>query len=212
MTARIKDLGRRIELVSMDVHFKDISIGLYETEEGGEARFLPMTYSQVEGSDERVSSLWDALIVCAGLEPDAETGKLGFPCGARHGTAIKRIFLDAAKRDPSLPLENPAMEIFDKKTERNVSVTGDGKGGYTFAADGPEEGRDRRVGAIAKGLARLAELDVESNDTVRFPCGHAHDAMVGMLLYRSLNVRAAIREQEELAARGKLTAPSAQND
>ena len=90
-------------------------------------------------------------------------------------------------------------------TADTVSVTVD-------TADGPVEDRDKRIGAIAKGLARLAEMEVVSNDTVRFPCGHAHDAMVGSLLYRALNVRAAIREQEELAARGMLTAPSAQSE
>ena len=210
MAARIRDLGRRIELVSMDPHHKGISIGLYETE--AEGRFLLHSYSQLDGSADRVARLGAAVITCTGLAPLGDKGRLGFACGARHGTAVRRIFLDAAKRDPKEPLETPAMAIFDKKTERNVAVTGDGKGGYTVTADGPVEDRDKRIGAIAKGLARLAEMEVVSNDTVRFPCGHAHDAMVGSLLYRALNVRAAIREQEELAARGMLTAPSAQSE
>ena len=104
------------------------------------------------------------------------------------------------------------MSIFDKKTERTITVTSDGAGGYRLAADGPEEGRDRRVGAIAKGLVKLAEMELVADDQVRFACGHAHDAMIGLLLGRALNVRAAMREQEDQAGRGVLAAPSAQSD
>ena len=43
-----------------------------------------------------------------------------------------------------------------------------------------------------------------------FACGHDHDELVGLLLGRALNVRAAMREAEAAAARGVLAAPSAQ--
>jgi hypothetical protein len=45
---------------------------------------------------------------------------------------------------------------------------------------------------------------------VGFACGHEHDALIGMLLPRALNLRAAMREQEEAMSRGMLVAPSAQ--
>jgi hypothetical protein len=40
-----------------------------------------------------------------------------------------------------------------------------------------------------------------------FACGHDHDALVGMLLPRAVNVRDTLREEEQIAARGLLTAP-----
>ncbi len=45
---------------------------------------------------------------------------------------------------------------------------------------------------------------------VKFGCGTPHDALMGLLLYRALNARAALRETEMMASRGVLAAPSAQ--
>jgi hypothetical protein len=45
---------------------------------------------------------------------------------------------------------------------------------------------------------------------VSFPCGERHDALVGLLLVRAQNLRAALREEELTATRGILAAPSAQ--
>ena len=42
-------------------------------------------------------------------------------------------------------------------------------------------------------------MESAAEDKVRFACGHAHDAMIGLLLGRALNVHAAIREQEDQA-------------
>jgi hypothetical protein len=45
---------------------------------------------------------------------------------------------------------------------------------------------------------------------VAFACGQSHDALVGLLLVRALNVRAVLREEEVQATRGTLAAPSTQ--
>jgi len=45
---------------------------------------------------------------------------------------------------------------------------------------------------------------------VVFPCGRPHDELMGLLLPRALNARAALREEEMAASRGMLVAPSAQ--
>ena len=84
------------------------------------------------------------------------------------------------------------------------SVTSRGAGDYGVSADGEEDGRDRRVGAITKGLIKLAQTEAIADDAVRFSCGQTHNAMVGLLLPRALNVRAVMREQEDQAARGGL--------
>jgi hypothetical protein len=209
--AHIEDLGKRIELVSMDPHCDDISIGLYEQGEGDGFSFLPHTYSQLDGAAARIGFLVEAMATLGGLERVANGG-LRFPCGVEHAMGCRRIFLESCKIPTGSALDAKPLAIFDKKSERTITVTSDGKGGYHLTADGPEDGRDRRVGAIAKGLAKLAEMDSDADDHVRFACGHAHDAMIGLLLGRALNVRAAIREQEDKATRGVLAAPSAQSD
>ena len=47
---------------------------------------------------------------------------------------------------------------------------------------------------------------------VAFPCGLTHDALVGLLLPRALNVRAALREEETKATRGVLVSPGAREE
>lgn len=213
MVAHIEDLGRRIELVSMDKHFHDISIGLYERAEGQGYSFVPHTYSQLDGAADRIDFLIEAMVTLGGLERTAN-GHAGvrFPCGSEHALGCRRIFLESCKLASGSALEAKPLTIFDKKSERTVTVTSDGAGTYQLTADGPEEGRDRRIAAIAKGLIKLAEMEPVADDQVRFACGHAHDAMIGLLLGRALNVRAAIREQEDQASRGVLSAPSAQSE
>jgi len=211
--AHIEDLGERIELVSMDQHFHDISIGLYERTDGGTHSFLPHTYSQLNGAADRIDFLVGAMATLGGMERVGNgDGVLQFPCGAEHTLGCRRIFLESCKIASGTALEPKPLSIFDKKTERTITVTSDGSGAYQLTADGPEDGRDRRVGAVAKGLVKLAQMDSDAEDQVRFACGHAHDAMIGLLLARALNVRAAMREQEDQAGRGVLAAPSAQSD
>ena len=211
--AHIEDLGHRIELVSMDTHCHDISIGLYEQGEGAAFSFLPHTYSRLDGAAARIDFLVEAMITLGGMErAENGSGGLRFQCGVEHPMGCRRIFLESCKIPTGSALEAKPLSIFDKKSERTITVTGDGSGGYQLTADGPEDGRDRRVGAIAKGLIKLAEMDAVADDHVRFACGHAHDAMIGLLLRRALNVRAAIREQEDKAGRGVLAAPSAQSE
>ena len=49
------DIGKRIELVSMDRHFHDISLGLYCLDGADGAEFLVHSYSRLAGVPERVA-------------------------------------------------------------------------------------------------------------------------------------------------------------
>lgn len=210
----IQALGRRIELVSMDRTCGDISIALYETDDtAGQTTFLVHTYSALDGAAARIDFVVQAMRVLGGMEAVPGVGHgVRFPCGAIHALACRRIFLEACKLASDTPLAEKPLVTLDKKSDRTVTVTSSGSGDYSVSANGPEDGRDRRVAAIAKGLAKLAEVDLAGDDTVRFACGQAHDAMIGLLLPRAFNVRVAMREQEEAAGRGVLAAPSAQSE
>ena len=100
------------------------------------------------------------------------------------------------------------MSIFDKKAGCTIAVSSLGEGAYQIAAE--EEGKDRRVSAITGGLIKLGQMEDQAADRVAFSCGHAHDALLGLLLVRAPNVRAAMREQEQDSSRGMLSAPSQQ--
>ena len=212
---RLLELGERLELVSMDPHFHDISISLYRCSgEGGASGFLAHSYSGKGGAAERLGFVMRAMAAMGGMGPaPGQPERLAFACGAEHRAAVKRLFLEACKRAPGADIEVQPMRIYDKKNDFTIAATAVGGGGYRIAAvDG--EGNDKaaqRVDGVTRGLVKLAEMEAGANaGEARFPCGAAHDELVGLLLGRALNVRAAMREAEAAAARGVLAAPSAQ--
>jgi hypothetical protein len=199
------DLGRRIELVSMDPHCADITIGLYEQPDG----YVVHSYSSLPEALPRLDSIRRAMQVLGGVAE--RQGRLSFPCGARHFLAIRRTFLEACKLAPGATVDARPLTITDKKLDRNVVVRSLGGGLYELSADGSADAA-ARLESIAGGYRKLAEVEFvpAQPQQFRFACGHQHNALVGLLLARALNVRAALREQEMAASRGQLVAPSAQ--
>ena len=212
---RLLELGERLELVSMDPHFHDISISLYRsTGEGGASGFLAHSYSTREGAAERLGFVMRAMAVMGGMGPGpGQPERLAFACGAAHKAAVKRLFLEACKRATGAEVAAQPMRVYDKKNDLTIDATAVGDGRYRIAAAG-SEGNDKaaqRVDGVTRGLIKLAELEPGAEPgEVRFPCGFSHDELVGLLIGRALNVRAAMREAEAAAARGILAAPSAQ--
>jgi hypothetical protein len=204
------DLGRRIELVSMDPHFRDITIGLYEQTRNGVPEYVVHSYSGLDGTPQRVGFVAQAMEVLGGLE--LADGHLRFSCGARHYLAVRRVFLEAAKMAPEATLAPRPLAIVDKKLDRIVTVTRLEPGVYELSAAGPREAWASRVESIAGGLRKLAELEFIAGEPyrVKFTSGQIHDSLVGLLMPRALNVRAVLREEETAASRGMLVAPSAQ--
>jgi hypothetical protein len=203
------DLGRRIELVSMDPHCSNITIGLYEPS-GDTAEYLIHSYSGLAVAGPRLDSIRRAMHILGGVEVRRE--RLRFPCGAAHQLAIRRLFLEACKLAPAAVVDPRPLAVRDKKLDGTVTVRSLGEGLYELIANGPAELAAARLEAIAAGYRKLAEVEIIPAEPhcFRFGCGQSHDALVALLLPRALNVRAALREQEMAAARGTLVAPSAQ--
>jgi hypothetical protein len=213
--AHVVALGRRIDLCSMDTWFENISISLYEqAEPGGTSAYLLHSYSGKPGVDRRLAALALAMEVLGGMVP-AGPNRLRFACGKSHRLACRRVFIAAYRLKPgNAPTVQPLL-IADRASGRQITVEGNGTGRYQVCADGLEAGRAQRIGAIGRGLARLTEMTLEggaSADAVSFTCGTTHDALIGLLLSPALNLRAAMREQEEAMTKGLLVAPSAQQN
>lgn len=205
------DLGSRVELVSMDSHFDDISIALYSPDDLGLPGYKVHTYSQRPGAADRVAGVARAMQVLGGMEQTSD-GLLRFPCGHAHLLAVKRLFLEACKLPPGQPPKPRPLHIFDKKANTTIAVASLGQGLYEVRATEQTRGVERRVATIARGLIRLGEMEevADQPNQAQFACGHSHDALIGLLLVRAPNVRAAVREAEALASRGVLSAPSTQ--
>ena len=215
---RVVDIGRRIELVPIDPHFHDITIGLYcqqtlNAKTGKEAPvFLVHTYSHISGATERIENVVQSMQTLGGMltTPD---GLLYFPCHSAHIAACRRVFLEACKLAPNTPAEPRPLNILDKKSQLTINVDSTGKGIYRVTAEGEGRGAARRISAIAGGLAKLGEMEsieTDTKDTVVFGCSQSHDVLIGLLLTRAPNVRIVLSEEEMGSARGVLAAPSQQ--
>ncbi|MDX1982883.1 MAG: hypothetical protein SFV51_21615 [Bryobacteraceae bacterium] len=190
------DIGTRVELVPMDPQCHDITLGLYRVEDGAGPAYLVHTYSSKPGAAARVEFVSGAMASLGAMIRDGL--HLRHACGAAHHAATKRLFLEACKLPSGeAPAPRP-LSVVDKKSGKTVTVTS----GHQVDA----EGDTARAEAIAAGLRKLAEL----NAATAFDCGHPHDELIGLLLPRALNVRAVLREEEAIASRGLLVAPSAQ--
>lgn len=199
----------RAELVSMDPHCHDVSIGLYRRDDAAGAVGVVHSYSSKAGVEERLVFIAHALTVLGGLERVDETA-VRLPCGDWHNAALKRLFLDCFRIDPDAEPEARPLEAPDTRSEQFIRLEPLASGTYRVHAERIPDGEESRAPAIARALARLAQLDQVDETTVAFPCGQGHDALMGLLLVRAQNLRAALREEELTASRGVLAAPSAQ--
>jgi hypothetical protein len=209
------NLGRRVQLQSMDPHCADITIGLYQhADESGRPRYALHSYSKKDGKADRLAFLADAMVRLGGMElvPGLKH-HVRWPCGDEHLAATKRVFVEVCKLSrPEELVERPAA-IEDSKIGGAVMVMPKGQGRYEIGTDVDRDGTEARLKTICAGYLKLAEMDrwEESETGVRFACGQPHDALMKLLLFRAINARAALREQEMMASRGVLVAPSAQN-
>ncbi|MBI1792264.1 MAG: hypothetical protein HYR60_32475 [Acidobacteria bacterium] len=203
MPGRTTDIGRRIELVPMDPHCHNLTIALYQ--QPG-PRYLVHSYSGHPEAADRIRFVTRAMQALGGMRLDGSM--LVFPCGEGHLLASRRVFLEACKLPSTANPEARPLTIADKKSGRAITTTSLGAGLYQVDA----EGEAARAEAVAGGLRKLSGMPAVDGrpDRAAFSCGQPHDALVGLLLTRALNVRAVLREEEMTATRGVLAAPSAQ--
>jgi hypothetical protein len=203
------ELGVRVELVSMDPHFHDVSVGLYRHETDGGPVGIVHSYSSKPGIEQRLAFVANAMVNLGGLEPRGPT-TVQLPCRDWHNAALKRLFLDCFRIGPTDQPQLKPLEAPDTRSEQFIRVEPLGDGRYRVAAERVPEGEQSRAVAIARALVRLAQVDQVDETTVAFPCGTDHHSLVGLLLVRAQNLRSALREEELTASRGVLSAPSAQ--
>ena len=205
------DLDRRVELVPTDRFCGDITVALYLAFDGLAATVH--SYSRRAGVAERLAWIADAMEVLAGMRAAGTDGRsVAFACGSWHELAARRAFLEACKLDPATDPAPRPLEIDDTRTGQHIAVEPLRGGAYAVTAAAADPNASSRAPAVAAGLAKLAGLTFDADDATRvqFPCGASHDRLVGLLLPRAINVRVALLELEQSAARGVLVAPSAQ--
>lgn len=211
---RTLELGRRIELQAMDRHCHDISLALYRQENADRCAYLVHTYSGHAEAEGRVDEIRRRLVVAAGMVPlEDEPELLSFGCGQQHEKALRRTFLEVCKLPSGENAEPQPLVRSDKKAECELTVEPEGGGRYRITAPAGSELGPRRCQAVARGFAKLCEMELDESDTslVVFGCGSEHDSLMGALFFRAQNVRSAMKEDELSATRGMLAAPGSQD-
>ena len=209
------NLGRRLELVSMDPHFYNVSISLYRRNSCPGLELLVHSYSHKLGINERLEFIAQAMVIIGGMEKvPGEFQSLRFPKSIDLEFAAKRVFLEACKYPINTEVKIRPLNVFDKKCQTQVNVGSLGKGIYKVRTEEKNDQTARRIAAITAGLVKLSGASIFNGhpDSVVFPQEQSNDSLVGLLLTRALNVRAVIRAEEDASTRGVLSAPSAHNN
>ena len=159
-----------------------------------------------------MQSIRQALLVLGGLVEVADHPSwLQFSCHQEHLRALKRAFLDICRQPLTGPLEPPPLTVFDKKSGGDLRAESLGQGSYRMLSSVDSQQGAARAVALARGFAKLCEMEVGDDPAVvSFPCREDHDTLIGLLMYRAQNVRAALKDQESAAGRGVLAPPSQQ--
>ena len=177
---RLLKLGERLELVSMDPHFHDISISLYCRYRRGRRLGLPRPQLQHARRARRsgLGFVMRAMAAMGGLGP--APGQSGSPRlrlrGRAQGGGEAALSRSLQTGDGGRGIEVQPMRIYDKKNDLTIAATAVGGGRYRIAAIARSEGNDKaaqRVDGVTRGLVKLAELEPGAEPgEVRFPCGH----------------------------------------
>ncbi len=200
----IKRLGRCIELISMDPHFNDISVGLFLKD-----RTLTVwSYSSVPGTEKRLEKIRDRIVALGDLETVSDsTNQARVPSGDILMQPMKFMFREAVEKDPD-QLPSGPIEAPDNKSTLTFTVEGEQQDDayvYTVTATGEAARPESRIRATVGGFMRYGGCERLTPSTFRFPDGQKHDGFVRLLLPYARNVSAIERMLEAEDMEGQMT-------
>ncbi|MDA1189353.1 MAG: hypothetical protein O2854_06725, partial [Chloroflexi bacterium] len=139
----LSSLGHCMELVSIDPHCFDITVGLYEKD----GILTLHSFSQRPEVLLRLGQIRGQLIKLGGLVPVPRiTTKANFPCGYIHARPLKFLIMQAVEKPPDYVI--PDEPIKDLRSELMLSATPkevDGRWVYEISATGEYNNVDGRV-------------------------------------------------------------------
>ena len=201
----IERYGKCLELVPMDPHFQDISVGLYVKD----GTCTVWTFSQKLGGRDRIREIRDQLVALGGLDPVADThDQVRFPCGYLHVRPIKFLLAQAVGKSPDYSPPQGEMSIKDTKTKLRLRINGreeEGRWVYQVSSEGEAPNVPLRLRMVVAGFMRYGEMEKVSDTDVAFPCGSRHDGLMRLLMPYSRNISAVESMMEAEALRGQMT-------
>ena len=197
--------GRCLELVPIDPHFHDVSVGLYMKGD----LFTVWTYSRTPGVERRVEQIRGQLVALGGLLPvDGTHDQVKSPCDNLHARPMRFLMARAVGKDPDYTHPGGGMTIKDTKTKLVLNFEGRQEGSrwvYRVSGEGEAPNPAMRLRMVVAGFVRYGEMEKVSDTEVTFECGQRHDALLRLLMPYSRNVTAVESSMEAEDLRGQMT-------
>ena len=171
-------IGKCSELISIDPHFKDISVGLYEKNNV----YTVWTFSKVPGVSNRISEIRDQLVNLGGMVPGPDTNnQVKFPNDELYDRPVKFLIKLAVEkpsnyRHPDGPitikdLRSPLTLIINSYDENDKRI-------YEVTTEGEFKNPELRKRATVQGFIRYGDMEKIDNTKVMFKGGYQRDELV----------------------------------
>ena len=201
----IEEYGKCVELVPMDPHFHDISVGLYIKD----GICTVWSYSGKPGVPQRIANIRDQFAVLGGMTP-VEGSDIQFrsSCGQVHLRALGFLLAQAVGKSPDFSPPDGGLSIRDTRTKLILHITGrHAEEGWVYevSATGEAPSIPARLRLVVAGFVRYGEMAKVSDNEVAFPCGQRHDELMRILMPYSRNISAVENMMESDALRGQMT-------
>ena len=201
----IDKYGHCLELIGMDPHFHEVSIGLYVKDDIATV----WTFSPLDGVRERLSQIRDQLVLKGSMTAvDGTHDQVMFACGEFHPVPMRFLLRAAVEKEP-IEVEDPSpLTIRDIKSRMDMLATPEeieGGWGYRVTATGDFKRPEIRIRAMVGGFMRYGDMIRIEADLGAFKCGQRHDALLRVLMPYARNVSGAEDSLEAEDMRGQLT-------
>lgn len=201
----IEKYGQCIELVPLDPHFDDISVGLYFKDGVGTI----WTFAQNPGVKNRLERIRNQLAVLGGLVPVNDTyNQISFSCGELHRRPLRFLIMQAVEKSPDLKPRDGDIAIKDLKSDlilRADPENIEGRWMYTINASGEAKTKPMRIIAVTGGFVRYGEMEKLDKNQVAFTCGQRHDELMRVVISYARNVSGVQDMLEASSRRGQMT-------
>ena len=202
---KLGEIGSCLELVPMDPHFSNVSVGLYYKD----GYCSVWSFSRVRGVEGRLRDIRDQMVRLGGVQPaEGSDNRFIFPCGIIHMRPVKFLLTRAVTRSPDFAHPDGPMTIKDSKSALMLTVAGERKDGrhvYQVSGEGEVRNPALRLRMVVAGFMRYGEMEKVGDTEVAFPCGWRHDELVRLLMPYSRNISAVESMMEAEAVRGQMT-------
>ena len=205
VAATLERLGRCLELIPIDPHGEDISVGFFERE----GVITVWSFSRRAGAAERLRQIRDRAVALADLDPvEDRPTQFRFPGGRIYGRPLRFLARQAVEKSPHLPVPTGRIQVKDLKSDMILfAVPEQADSGWVYNIDGEGEARRPalRIRATLAGLERYGEMQRVGETQAAFPCGSRYDGLVRVLLPYARNVSGTEDMLEAFDTRGQMT-------